>query len=540
MMAIRGSLQEASLPDVLQLLSLGQKTGCLTISDRSNLGYIYFDQGRICYSAIVNRRDRLGDLLVKNGEITQEQLDAAIEAQTHQRDMRLGELLVERGAISRENLERYMRVQIEEAIYFLFTWSSGTFTFESDARPEAQDFLVSINPESLLLEGARRVDEWTLIEKKVPSFDLIFTLDRERLETSEATFTEEQQRVIDLLDGERDVRAVVEESGLREFEVGKVLYGLITAGFVHRTGRSEIPKAVEGVEGRVEEHRNLGVAFYRTGMHDEAIREFRRVVELRPSDGSAHFYLGLIAAKQSQWEEAVARFSRARECGGNRAAILYNLALSYERSGRLDEAEELYADAVAKSPEDSRILAGWGIAALHRGDYDVAIGRLNRAREIGGDSPPGPLWFWARSLAAAALENYPDAEQVLREGVERYPHHVVLRNNLGVLLEILGDTEEAEQTLLAALAVDPSLPHLSKNLGDLYYRAGRYDDAWDAYQRAVRQQPSLGDDVYFKLGNIAYRRLDREAAAEYWNKTIELNPQHELARTNLDTMSAVS
>ncbi len=56
-MAIKGSLKEASLPDVLQLLALGQKTGCLTLSDRSNLGHIYFKEGRICFASIVNRRD---------------------------------------------------------------------------------------------------------------------------------------------------------------------------------------------------------------------------------------------------------------------------------------------------------------------------------------------------------------------------------------------------------------------------------------------------------------------------------------------------
>src|SRR2546422_1385496 len=57
--------------------------------------------------------------------------------------------------------------------------------FEADIRPERQDFLVSINPESLLLEGARRVDEWSLIEKKIPSFDLIFVVDRSEEHTSE-------------------------------------------------------------------------------------------------------------------------------------------------------------------------------------------------------------------------------------------------------------------------------------------------------------------------------------------------------------------
>src|SRR5258706_7532787 len=50
----------------------------------------------------------------------------------------------------------YMRMQIEESVYYLFTWTQGTFNFEADVRPEQQDFLVSINPESLLLEGARR------------------------------------------------------------------------------------------------------------------------------------------------------------------------------------------------------------------------------------------------------------------------------------------------------------------------------------------------------------------------------------------------
>src|SRR5207248_2421068 len=181
LMAIKGSLKEASLPDVLQLLALGQKSGCLSIADRSNFGYIYFDKGRICYASIVNRRDRLGDILVKHENISQAQLDSAIERQAKERDKKLGQILVELSSISQPDLERYMRVQIEESVYFLFTWSQGTFNFETDIRPERQDFLVSINPESLLLEGARRVDEWSLIEKKIPSFDIIFILDKDHL-----------------------------------------------------------------------------------------------------------------------------------------------------------------------------------------------------------------------------------------------------------------------------------------------------------------------------------------------------------------------
>ena len=68
-MAIKGSLTEASLADVVQLLALGFKTGCLSITDRTRFGQIYFERGRVIFARIVNRRDRIGDVLVREGTI---------------------------------------------------------------------------------------------------------------------------------------------------------------------------------------------------------------------------------------------------------------------------------------------------------------------------------------------------------------------------------------------------------------------------------------------------------------------------------------
>src|SRR5438045_4724185 len=119
-----------------------------------------------------------------------------------------------------------MRVQIEESVYYLFTWTQGTFNFEADVRPDQQDFQVSINPESLLLEGARRVDEWSLVAKKIPSFDLVYEMDRSKIGSSDAELNDEQRAVLDLVDGTRDVQGIVDASGLVELEVGKALYGL--------------------------------------------------------------------------------------------------------------------------------------------------------------------------------------------------------------------------------------------------------------------------------------------------------------------------
>ncbi|MEP6571127.1 MAG: DUF4388 domain-containing protein [Gemmatimonadota bacterium] len=537
-MAIKGSLKEASLPDVLQLLALGKKTGCLAVADRHNFGYIYFDEGWICYASIVNRRDRLGDLLSKSNRISREQLERAIELQEEHREQKLGEILVNIGAIARSELEEYMRLQIEEAVYFLFTWTSGTFNFEAGVRPEQQDFLVQINPESLLLEGARRVDEWSLVEKKIPTFDLIFAPDRDRTNGTDAGLSPEQERILLLLDGARDVHQVVEDSGLVEFEVGKALYGLITAGFVRRIGTSATPTAPKVNDVRVEEHRNLGIAFYKTGMLDEGQREFRRVAELRPAEASAPFYLGLIALKQARWLEAVDALRQAVDKGGSRPAALHNLAFALEQLGRLSEAETAYGEAVSRSRDDARLMLGWGIIALKRNDAEVASGRLARAKELLGDRPVPATWYWASALAAAGAGDIDGALAAGRDGVAAYPGNAVLRNNLAVLLELSGDLEGAEALLTGALQEEPTMPQISKNLADLHYRAGRYEEAAEAYERAAKLSPDLGDDLYFKLGNIAYKRRDRERARYCWQRVTELNPGHQLARANLDTLDA--
>jgi len=540
LMAIKGSLKEASFPDVIQLLFLGRRTGCLALADRQNFGTIYFDEGQVAYASIVNRRDRLGDILVRNKRITPEQLRSAIDAQDAARDRKLGEILVEQGALSSQELQDYVRLQIEEAVYYLFTWSQGTFNFEAGVRPEREDFLVRINPEYLLLEGARRVDEWSLIQKKIPTFDLIFSADAAHVGQSDVTLSAGQRAILPLLDGSRDVQQVVEESGLVEFNVGQALYGLIQAGFAHRVGTSAAAPAPRVNESRIEEHRNLGIAFYKAGMFDEALREFRRVADLRPSEGSAPFYLGLIALRQGRWSEAVEALRTASEKGGPRPAALHGLALALEQLGQLDEAEKAFGDAAGRGRDDARIMLGWAVAALKRGEHSVALGRLARVKELLGAKPVPGAWYWAAALAHAGADESEAAVAVARAGVAAFPQHAVLRNNLAVLLEAAGDLVGAEAELRAALAEDPSLPQIFKNLADLCYRSGRYDEAYDAYERAAKLQPDLGDDLYFKLGNLAYKRRDPARARASWQRATELNPGHQLARANLDMLERAS
>jgi Flp pilus assembly protein TadD len=535
-MAIRGNLSEASLADVLQLLALGQKSGCLSVAREGSFGTVHFDRGRIEHAAIINRRDRLGDRLVRSGVLAADALASVASAPGLADDRDLAAALIAQGLVDRDVLMGHYRAQVEEAVYHLFSWNAGSFTFEPDTQVIDGEPLLSISADSLLLEGARRVDEWTQIEKKIPSLDLIFELDTKRLAQADVTLSPTQQRLVPLLDGGNDVHTLVERSGFDEFEVGKALYGLITAGFAQRVGRSAARRQPPP-ESRIAEHRNLGVAFYRTGLLDEAQREFRRVLELREADGAARFHLGLVHLRRGEWADAADTLRRAAAEPDAPAAVLHDLAFALERLGHFDEASEALADAATRSPApDPRIALSEAMLALQRGELTVADERLAAARTAWGARQPAAAWYHAAGLSAALAGDSTRAIAVLEEGLSVHPHAAALHNNLAVVHERRGSYELAARTLEHALLEDANCPHLHKNLADYLYRAQRYDEAFDALVRVVRLAPGHGADVYLKLGNIHYRRGVMEEARAAWERALEIEPTNRIVRANLEAL----
>jgi tetratricopeptide (TPR) repeat protein len=534
-MAIKGSLGEASLPDVLQLLALGQKTGRLSLSDRSNFGYIFFDQGRICYSSIVNRRDRLGDLLVKNGLLEPGALQQALADQSSQPGEKLGEILIASGAITREQLEHYIRVQIEEAVYFLFTWTQGSFYFEVDQRPGPDAFLVSINPENLLLEGARRVDEWSVIEKKIPSLDLIFAPNPEGPSADTSELTAEQLKIIPLLDGRRSVRDLIEESGLVEFDVGKALFGLLQAGLAHPGGRKTVRSPDEASPARIEEHRNLGLAFYRTGMFDEAVREFLRVLELRGDDLDARFYLGLIRLKQNDARSAIRFLKEAVERGGRWGSVFHAIGLALEQLGRHADAILAMDEALRLLPSEPRIVLSRAILLAKCGRVDESREAFDRYRaQVGTDGAAPAAYYAFASIVEATAGQSDEAIRLAEEGIAQHPRSGVMLLHAGAIRERTGSWDQAEALYRRAAEEQGELPQAHKSLGDALYHRAAYDEAAVAYERALILSPDLGDDLHFKLGNIRYKHGDRTRAVDHWRAALERNPENGIARTNME------
>jgi tetratricopeptide (TPR) repeat protein len=537
-MAIKGNLKEASLPDVLQLLAMGQKTGCLSLTDRSNFGYIFFERGRITYASIVNRRDRLGDLLVKNGLIQSQQLTDAIDDQARDpAKSRLGEILIRRGAITRDQLEQYIRIQIEEAVYYLFTWSQGSFYFEAEQRPDEGAMRVSINPENLLLEGARRIDEWSLIEKKIPSLDLVFEIDRGK-PMAGLELSEEQHRIVPLVDGKRSVQELIDESGMVEFDVGKALFGLIQAGFAHPVGRRQA-QVKEVPQARIDEHRNLGIAFYKTGMYDEATREFRRVAELQPRNLDARFHLALIGLRKGDDRFALRYLKEVVELGGARASVFHAMSLALERLGRMADARFAADEAARLAPKRPQVLLSRAILLLKLGEVHAAAEGFAAYREALGSGRPPAAYYAFALLAEAAAGTVDAALRLGDEGIERHPHAAAIYLHQGAVLERKGDWEQAETMYRRATEEDGDLPQTFKALGDALYRRGAYDEAAECYQRSVKLNPRLGDDVYFRMGNIHYKRMERTQAVELWRKALEINPRNSVVRTNLELVESV-
>lgn len=237
-MAINGPLRELGIHDVFQLLDLSRKTGMLRVSSelRADEGVVLFDGGRVVQASIRSNSIATELALLQAGRITESDLAQARDRHANGRaSTDIVDLLVDGGAITRKELERQLRLQIESVVFELMSWREGFFSFEERLRDELPgDSRITVSTESLLMEGARRIDEWSRIADVVPNLTVVPELvpvDADRDGTTLDLLPHEWQ-ALTMIDGDRDLRAIAASLGRDEFEIAKIAYGLATTGVI--------------------------------------------------------------------------------------------------------------------------------------------------------------------------------------------------------------------------------------------------------------------------------------------------------------------
>lgn len=167
-MSMKGSLEDVSVPDVLQFVHLGNRSGTLRLEVDGRCAEIGFHLGRIV-SARAPGSKRLGQVLVDAGAVEPAALEAALTAQrSAARPAPLGQLLIERAAITPERLREVVEHHVTATVLELVAWRLGDFEFVLDERAPIDDSSVSpgdilpdvhINTQMVVLEATRLIDE---------------------------------------------------------------------------------------------------------------------------------------------------------------------------------------------------------------------------------------------------------------------------------------------------------------------------------------------------------------------------------------------
>jgi Domain of unknown function (DUF4388) len=273
------------LSELLQWLSLGQKTGTLLIEGHGVEKRIYFQGGRINSSSSSDQREYLGHFLVSHGYITEEELKMGMEVQ-EESNILLGKILVMINAIAETDLLRLMRKKAEESIYDVFLWEQGNFEFVDGELPELKMVPLSLDVTGIIMEGLRRYDEWKRIRIEVPDNQAV---PRILKPLNLDTLSEQEKLIVPYIDGERTVEEIALHTHNAEFNVSRLVFEGVRAATMALVEGGSRRRIAAGAAIGAEEIEN----FLQRGMAQlqrdpqSAYKMFKVASDLNPSDGRA-------------------------------------------------------------------------------------------------------------------------------------------------------------------------------------------------------------------------------------------------------------
>lgn len=223
-MSVSGNLATMELSELLQWVAQSSKTGTLVIDTGTIERRIFFESGQIIASASSEPHERLGHFLISRGLLDEETLDEALQSQLTADDL-LGKILVELGVVSEQDLQRLLIIKAEESIFEIFLWPAGEFRFVDDQPLEGNMIPMHLDVTSVVLKGAERVDEWRRITQTIPSPQCV-PVGVGFLESDD----DEVQAVLSLVDDDKTVGEIIQQSAATDFFVHNVLFKALGNG----------------------------------------------------------------------------------------------------------------------------------------------------------------------------------------------------------------------------------------------------------------------------------------------------------------------
>lgn len=341
-MAIEGPLRELGIHDVFQLLDLSRKTGRLRVTSalRDNEGTVYFKDGRVVSATVRSNPHPLGAILLRAGKITDGDVERARAAQQVPGEVRkLGQILVDQGVLSQRELDRQVRRQVEAVVFELMSWQEGFFSFaEVDLEGMAVDATTAVTTEALLMEGARRIDEWTHIRQRIAHVGVIPSL--APVDAGHPPALEllpHEWEVLAAIDGEADLRAVAASLGRSEFEVARIAFGLVSTGVIV-VREPQVTAAVEREPAELATLLNDAREALREQRAEDALSYAATAVSVSPNDPEARLLLARALFLLEREAEGEEELRRALELDGRNPSALMEAARLAARRGELGQA----------------------------------------------------------------------------------------------------------------------------------------------------------------------------------------------------------
>lgn len=156
-----GSLRLFCLPDLVEFLHRGQRTGTIVCSSNAGIGAVHLRNGVITCAASP-QTPSIGEWLISQGQLTREQYEVAYKEQQETSSNPLfGAILVDRGLTSVENVRKALEIQVFSALREIMSWVDGDFAFETDESGDSGEpgIELALDPQRVFLNIFKEMDE---------------------------------------------------------------------------------------------------------------------------------------------------------------------------------------------------------------------------------------------------------------------------------------------------------------------------------------------------------------------------------------------